>query len=143
MNINNSKKRISIPIGARLTPVRKVICSFFDQSREPVDCSQIISFLENQGFKVNKTTVYRQLDFLLKEGLIHALDFGEGKKRYELVGDHHHHLICTRCEKIECFEVEENFRKQETDIYMATDFKVTGHLLEFLGICKKCQKNVN
>ena len=52
---------------------------------------------------VNKTTICRELDFLMGKGLIKEIEFGEGKKRYEIDSgsDHHHHLICLNCKKVE------------------------------------------
>src|SRR3990167_4015653 len=47
------------------------------------------------------TTVYRSLESLVGLGLVQAVDFGDGEKRYELVepGEHHHHLVCQRCKR--------------------------------------------
>ena len=109
----------------------------------PVDYGQIMTYLEMNGRKVNKTTVYRQLDSLIRKGQIQELDFGEGKKRYELLKDHHHHLICTGCNKVQCVEIEENFKEQEAEIGRKTDFRITGHMLEFFGLCSSCQGRTN
>jgi Fe2+ or Zn2+ uptake regulation protein len=124
---------------SRLTPARKAIFAFFEKQNEPVDYGQILEYLEENNLIVNKTTVYRQLDSLLNKGLIQELDFGEGKKRYELSKTHHHHLVCLGCNNIQCVELSENFINQETIINKKTDFKITGHMLEFFGYCSVCQ----
>lgn len=51
-------------------------------------------------------TVYRALELFQEVGLIHAIDFGDGRKRYDFGMEdgkdqhHHHHLICTKCGRI-------------------------------------------
>lgn len=126
--------------GGRHTPVREAICCFFKRQQEPADYAQIKDFLDNLDLTVNKTTVYRQLDFLLFRDIIQELDFGEGKKRYELTRDHHHHLLCTECGKIECVHIDEDFRAQEEEILKSKGFEVTDHTLEFRGVCKHCRR---
>ena len=85
------------------------------------------------------TTVYRSLESLVGLGLVQAVDFGDGEKRYELVepGEHHHHLVCQRCKRSVhldmCLveELEEGVRKKY-------GFEVRSHILEIFGICKQC-----
>jgi len=123
----------------RLTTTKKTILTCLIEQKKPLDYRQIESFLDSRGIKVNKTTIYRQLDQLQIKGIIQELDFGEGKKRYEIISKHHHHLICTACNKIECVNFEEDFNSQEAEISQYTNFRITGHMFEFLGICGKCQ----
>ena len=134
---NNSQKN-------RLTPIREAMFDFFKQSSEPADYSQIEECLNSKGIKANKTTIYRQLDFLLKTDYISELDFGEGKKRYEIKKQHHHHLLCTGCQKIECVDVDssvhEEIQNVEDKFLENNKFKVKSHMLEFFGLCGRCQE---
>lgn len=132
----------SLPKNNRLTIARELIWKYIIDQQKPLDYIQILSYLNENGFAVNKTTVYRQLDFLQKNGLIQEIDLGEGKKRYELASSHHHHLFCTECGKIECIKLEENFSPQLSEISKLTNFKVTEHILNFLGLCKDCQNKI-
>lgn len=98
----------------------------------PIDVSQLVGQL-----KVNKTTVYRQLDKLVQNGVVQEINFGDGKKRYELAGRHHHHLICDSCGKIididNCFP--ENFEKT---VKIKNGFEIKRHSVEFFGLCSQC-----
>jgi Fur family ferric uptake transcriptional regulator len=121
------------------TPARLAINEFFLSVNTPVDVEQIVQHLRSQKLETNKVTVYRILDFLFKNRIINRVEFGEGKYRYELKKNHHHHLICTNCGKIE--EVEGDFlKKMEDDIFKSKKFKVESHSLEFFGLCEDCQK---
>lgn len=102
------------------------------KSKLPVDATTLISRL-----KVNKTTVYRQLDKLLEENKIIEVELGDGKKRYELKDlDHHHHLVCKKCGKIDDIELDEKIIISE--LSKKTKFKVESHSLEFFGTCVDC-----
>ncbi len=120
------------------TPARDAILCFLKSSKSPVDVEQIIEYLRSNNLNTNKVTVYRNIERLYKDGEVERLEFGEGKFRYELKKNHHHHLICTGCGKIE--EVEGDFlNKMEEEIYRTGGFKVKNHVLEFYGLCRKCQ----
>lgn len=119
------------------TPARKEIVSFLEKTYSPVDVERIIKFLRAKGLNTNKVTVYRTLNFLYDKGYVEKLEFGEGKFRYELKKNHHHHLICSKCGKIE--DVRGEFlEKIEREIYKDKGFKVKNHYLEFFGLCSDC-----
>jgi Fe2+/Zn2+ uptake regulation proteins len=120
------------------TPARLAVIEFLTNSKTPVDVEQIIKFLRLKNLATNKVTVYRIVDFLYKNGLIDRFEFGEGKFRYEIKKKHHHHSLCNKCGKIEDIQGE-YLDKLEKEIFENTKFKVTGHSLEFFGICKNCQ----
>lgn len=94
------------------------------------------------GHHPNRTTVYRELEMLVREGFVFELDFGEGKKRYELSdGTHHHHLYCRQCSAIECFQIGPHLAAVEAQIMAERQFQVQNHHLEFFGMCARCQNH--
>ncbi len=124
-------------VSIKKTPARESIVEFFSKSDSPVDVSQIIDFLREKSLSTNKVTVYRIIDFLYKNGIVDRLEFGEGKFRYEARKGDHHHLICTKCGKVE--DIKDNYmNKLEKEIYQSKNFKVSSHSLEFFGLCKNC-----
>lgn len=124
-----------------MTKTRESILKILSHHHEPISVPDILECLSLEDINVNKTTAYRELDFLLEQGLIHELDFGDRKKRYELSErDHHHHLICENCNSVEDIEFEEDLKKEEEAIKKTTGFQVKRHALEFFGICKRCVK---
>lgn len=126
--------------GFRITPTRSTLISFLLKSDGPVDVEQIIEYFAKQRLRPNKTTIYRELEFLMKQDLIQELDFDEGRKRYEMSFAHHHHLICTDCKAIEeVFINETDLLEGEEKMAREKGFTVTRHMLEFFGICKNCQ----
>ncbi len=121
-------------LGLRLTRTRIACISLFEKTDGPVDAETLIKTL-----RVNKTTIYRELSTLLSEKLISEIDFGDGKKRYELTSkEHHHHLIFMKCKSVSEYIVITDLSKEEKNIKDTKKFTVLKHALEFFGYCQKC-----
>ena len=120
------------------TPARSAITEFLAKSDSPVDVEQVIKYLRSKNLNTNKVTVYRNIESMLNNGLVNRLEFGEGKYRYELQKDHHHHLICTNCGQIEDISGD-FFQGFDKDIKERKGFLVKYHTLEFFGLCQNCQ----
>lgn len=126
--------------GHRITPIRKKILDIFSTSPSPISAPELVESFKNLKIDVNKTTIYRELNFLMTKLFITEVEFGDGKKRYELNNGHHHHLICLNCNKIKDVDLKTDLSEEETKIEQETGFKVKSHSLEFFGHCKNCQK---
>ena len=126
--------------GHRVTKTRKEILELF-YFGEPLSAADLIKKLALKKLFPNKTTVYRELDFLLEQGIIQAVDFGDGVKRFESsLIPHHHHLICTNCRSVSDIIIKNNLCQEEKRIARLTNFQAVSHSLEFFGLCRNCQK---
>ena len=126
--------------GFKLTRARTRIIEHFISSHSPISIPEIVSTLHKAEIMVNKTTVYREIDFLLEQNLIRSVDLRERGKRYEFAGqNHHHHLICVNCKKMQDFESENDLSEIELKIYKDFGFSVIQHSLEFFGLCSNCR----
>ena len=122
----------------RKTPARTAIFEYLGQTKTPVDVSDILEYLRSKNLKTNKVTIYRNLESLFDKGFLEKFEFGEGKFRYEIKKEHHHHLICTNCGRVE--DVSGEYLKDlESNIKKENGFLVKSHSLEFFGLCKNCQ----
>ncbi len=125
--------------GHRLTRIRKAIVRLLSGAECPMSASDLKSALEKNMIKANKTTVYRQAAFLLKNGVIHEIQFGDGKTRYRICPEnHHHHTICVRCSRVEDISMEKDMERYEKKLVQIKNFRVLRHTLEFFGICGNC-----
>lgn len=127
--------------GFRETKARKALIELLLKSNQPLAISEIQNNLK-KVYKIgtNKTTVYREISFLIDQQVAREVDFGDKKKRYEsAIGDHHHHLICTNCARVEDFELQQDLFEEEKRISKNKNFKVTSHTLEFFGLCRNCK----
>lgn len=135
----SNTKHILQSSGLKTTEARLALIDLLEREDNPLDVFSIAESLKSSGVEVDQATIYRILDLLTQKGLISKLEFGEGKYRYELQKDHHHHLICQSCGKIE--DVEGKFVDEiEKEIKHEKGFLVKSHSLEFFGVCKSCQQ---
>ncbi len=126
--------------GFKITKYRLAILELFHQYDKPVSVGDIISYLEKKKLNPNKTTVYREVDALVSLGLVHVLVFGDEKKRYERASlEHHHHLICQNCDRVEDIILHDDVKAIEQKVQSKSKFKIQSHSLEFFGLCTKCQ----
>lgn len=126
--------------GHRLTQIRKAILSLLIKSPKPLSSPRLQSLLLRKKMSVNKTTVYRELAFLKKQNIVRELQFRDSVKRYEIMPEnHHHHIICVNCEKVEDVELKKDLDKAERMISENRNFKIINHSLEFYGLCAKCR----
>ena len=72
-----------------------------------VTAREVSDLLRERGSGVGLASIYRALELLERLGLIKRFDVGEGVARYEPAhpsGEHHHHVVCDSCGKVEPFE---------------------------------------
>ncbi len=121
----------------KITPKRLAVLSVLKESENPLDTQQIFDNLKNKKIKIDQVTVYRIIETLVKEYLVKRLDFHEGKFRYELLLNHHHHLVCVKCGQIK--EVKDSkLERFIADFSNRKDFLIKDHALEFFGKCRTC-----
>jgi Fur family transcriptional regulator, ferric uptake regulator len=93
------------------------------------------------GERVGLASVYRVLESLSAVGLVRRIDVGDGIARYEPLresGEHHHHLVCTECGKVEAFddpELERAIRRVEA----RSGYAVEQHDVVLQGACDTCR----
>jgi Fur family ferric uptake transcriptional regulator len=89
---------------------------------------------------VGIASVYRALDTLAALGLVHRLDLRSGGAQYEPAqasGDHHHHLVCGDCGKVEAFS-DDRLEHAIHGVTQAADFRIDGHEVVLRGRCVDC-----
>lgn len=125
--------------GVKLTKKRLALLKVLISSSAPLTEKQIQQKLRAKNVSPNKTTVYRQLDKLLRLKIVEQVEFGDRKKRYELTRTHHHHLVCKNCGAIKEIKLPNDLKKQEKLIERLKNFQIISHNLEFFGLCSKCK----
>src|SRR5437588_612934 len=76
--------------------------------------------------QVGLASIYRTLDQLSGDGFLQKIELGEGVTRYEPIragGEHHHHLVCDGCGKVEAF-ADERLERALHDVEDQTGYRV-------------------
>ncbi|AWM59919.1 zinc uptake transcriptional repressor Zur [Stutzerimonas chloritidismutans] len=127
--------------GVRLTALRKRVLELVWQSHRPLGAYDILAVLSEQdGRRAAPPTVYRALDFLLENGLVHriaSLNAFMGCNHPE----HPHQgqfLICRNCHT--AIELEQPAIAAAIDSAAGSvGFAVEGQTVEVVGLCSNCR----
>ncbi len=92
----------------------------------------IVSGLAENGFRVNKTSVYRALDRLMEKGEICRLSLGEQTVVYELRNHHHDHAVCQKCGRVRTIECS------LLSLPSIEGFVIDHHHATYFGVCVSC-----
>ena len=127
--------------GLKSTRQRDVILDCFLSSERHMSIEELYLKLRAKNPNIGYATVYRTLKLFAEAGIANEIQFGDGQTRYEHVseGEHHDHLVCTRCGAITEFE-NETIEKLQTEVAVNHGFLIETHKLELYGICAKCRK---
>lgn len=97
--------------------------------------------LRGRGRRVGRASVYRALVELGDLGLVHKLDLGSETAQYERTdpgGEHHHHMVCDRCGKVQPFE-DAGLERAVTQVSGGRGFEVRDHEIVLHGACEACR----
>lgn len=126
--------------GHRITRIRKEIIVILYGSTTPLTAQDVGGRLADKEVSANKTTIYREIDFLKGQGIIREIDVGDVRKHYEMQPDnHHHHLVCLRCRSVLCVAMEACLHEEIHKIAGERAFTIVDHSLKLFGICASCR----
>jgi Fur family ferric uptake transcriptional regulator len=116
----------------------KVLEAFL-QTEKHVTVEELGQRLEENGWKLEPEFVRETLQLMCRFGFASQSRFDNGVILYEHrhLGQHHAHMICTKCRKILEFE-EEKIEQLQIKIAAAKGFHMLQHKMEIYGICNDC-----
>jgi len=118
----------------------KVLEAFL-QTENHVTLNELVEMLKNRGWPLDPEFVGETLKLMCRFGFAHKSRFDNGELRYEHrhLGQHHDHMICTKCRKILEFE-DAQIEQLQIKIAAVHGFHMLQHKLEIYGICEDCLK---
>ncbi len=129
--------------GVRLTRQRKVLLQVMDNAERHLDAGAILERAQKLDPRVHRVTVYRTLDLLKRNGLIHdeldLLHLRGDQHFYESHGPRDHiHVACLKCGKVR--EVESVlYEKLKKQIEKDSGIEISVTRMEVGGYCEKCR----
>jgi Fur family transcriptional regulator, ferric uptake regulator len=102
------------------------------QEHHLLSAGDMLQKLVASGKTYNKTSVYRSLDQLVEEGAICRHYLAGDQAQYELKEDHHIHLVCNSCGKVD--EAACDYKQPNK----VGSFNVDHHHLTLVGLCTNC-----
>jgi len=127
--------------GYRRGGARTRVIGYLEKQDCCVDAREIHQALGAAGEQVGLATVYRVLDVLVDTRLVQRVDLGDGVARYEPLRDsveHHHHIVCDDCGRVEPF-ADERLERVLRDVEQSSGYDVAGHDIVLRGACSSCR----
>lgn len=126
--------------GLKITLPRLKILQILEQGKDHhLSAEAVYKTLLDLGEDVGLATVYRVLTQFETAGLVSRHNFEGGHSVFELAqGEHHDHLVCVKCGKVEEF-MDDMIEARQKIIAEQAGFKMTDHSLNIYGLCPLCQ----
>ncbi|MFA0812691.1 Fur family transcriptional regulator [Microbulbifer epialgicus] len=133
--------------GARLTEKRKNVLTVLLRSKTPLSAYEIAEHYNSDvGDSIPAMSVYRMLDFLAAENLVHKLN---SENKYlacaHIACDHSHQtpqfLICNRCSKVREIGIRPEVITALRDTVESAGFHLQTSQLELDCVCDECSRD--
>jgi len=131
-------------VGLKATVPRMKILEIFQKAKSSgarhLCAEDVYRILANENMDVGLATVYRVLTQFEQAGILVRHHFASDKASYEMDdGEHHDHIVCTRCGRVEEF-VDKEIEKRQRQIAQRLGFELESHALSLYGICSECRQ---
>ncbi|MDQ3076509.1 MAG: transcriptional repressor [bacterium] len=131
---------MSIKRLTRNTKTKIKLEEIFKATRKPLTLNDLYTRVARHLPKTAYSTVYRTIQKFEENGIISKVNWKDRGGLYEWANrPHHHHIVCEKCDCVEDID-DALVGYSENKLIKDTGFIITNHTIEFMGICKPCQK---
>ena len=126
--------------GYRLTQARLTVLDVLETERGHITSADVLEKVERINPAIGRASVFRTLELFTQLGFIRPTYINTSlTPTYVMMhGGHHHHVICTECNRF--FEFDDcGLEAISRNLQRELDVKISGHLLEFYGVCADCR----
>lgn len=125
--------------GLRLTPQRDLLLRVMSEAAGHPTADDLVQAVRAVLPTVSHATVYRNLQELVREGLIRTLDRAGAAAQFEMNPEEHHHFVCRKCGRVwdvylSSVEVRVNRRRTGID-----GFQIDRREVQLHGLCAGCR----
>jgi Fe2+ or Zn2+ uptake regulation protein len=128
-------------VGQRYTASRRSLVEVLSVANGPLSIADLLAVTS----EVPQSSAYRNLAVLEEADVVRRVITEDDFARFELdegLTEHHHHLVCSNCGRVEDVEIPDTFERSidRTLERLARDagFATIGHRLDLIGKCRSC-----
>ena len=126
--------------GVRFTPIRRRVLELIAKANGGLKAYELLDKLTVEHAAARPPTVYRALDFLIEQGLVHRI---ESLNAYVACPcpEHDHGfqlLICRHCGRVEELHLDD-LSAQLSEQVRHLGFRIERQTIELLGSCDTCR----
>ena len=126
--------------GYRRGGARAAVVELLGRQNCCLSAQEIFDRLRKARRPVGIASVYRALEVLAELRLVKRVEAGDGVARFEpapVDGDHHHHLVCRDCGKVEAFR-DSRLERAIDRVAGGLGYSVDEHEVVLVGACADC-----
>jgi Fur family ferric uptake transcriptional regulator len=125
--------------GERVTRQRLQVADRLAAAGRQLTADELYRGLRRQQPSIGRATVFRTLETLVDAGVARRLELeGHVYAYVACLPEHHHHLACTRCGRVE--EIDEAYVQPiATRVARDMGFEIDDARLDFYGRCATCR----
>jgi len=127
--------------GLKITLPRIKILEILESAEvHHVSAEDVYKLLIANQEEIGLATVYRVLTQFEQAGLVVRHNFEGGHSVFELSSQNHHdHIVCVRCGRVEEF-IDSQIEKRQEEVAKKLGYELTDHHLNMYGLCPDCAK---
>ena len=126
--------------GLKATRQRDRIVDVFLRSQGHMSIDDLLEKVRRADPRISAATVYRTVKLLEEAGVADKRHFEGRSTRYEpSSADHHDHLICTQCGRIDEFE-NDRIETLQDQVAASFGYEIVSHRHEIYGVCPDCRR---
>jgi len=135
----DTAEHLCVVRGVQLTPIRHQVLELIWDSHKAVKAYELLDRIKPLKDGAKPATIYRALDFLIEQGLIHRVESLNAFVGCSSSGHQHEQLllICKHCNEVEERPATEVMQTLSQELDQA-GFIVHSKAIEIHGICVKC-----
>jgi len=124
--------------GFKVTPQRRAIIEALLVTEKPPTAKEVLEIVRSKFPEISLDTVYRNLNLLTEIGCLIQINLKNSERsRFEILDNHHHHLVCLGCGEAVCLE-RCNLDKHMS-VLREKGYDIVGHAFEIYGYCPVCR----
>ncbi|PLC49319.1 transcriptional repressor [Pollutimonas subterranea] len=137
----STAESLCVQRGKRLTPIRRKVLEILLKQQRSVKAYELLELIRGDQQGAAPPTVYRALDFLVEEGLVHRLDAINAWTACLDAGGEPHDLlvVCTQCGSVAELS-DPALSRQLARKVAESGFVLSGHETELRALCRECRK---
>lgn len=126
--------------GRRLTRQRVLVAEALASAKRALSAQELYERIKTSHPTIGRATVYRALEAQVQDGMASRFERDGHVSAYIACNaEHHHHLVCTRCQRVEDLN-EAAVAPLLSSVGRRHDFQVDHAALDFYGLCRSCRR---
>ena len=115
------------------------ILEVFLRTEQHLTTRDLHAAVRNAGHDLDSDLIHDTLELMCKYGFAQKNRFDTGEVYYEHLhlGQHHDHMICTKCRRIIEFS-DDQLERLQVQVAAGKGFHLLQHRMELYGICDRC-----